>query len=441
MTGTLIGWPLPAERKAVGFTSPHSQALLAIGGPLEDQDESHMLVIAPTGAGKGRSVMIPNLLHYPGPAIVIDIKGEAAAVTSRYRRQRLGQEVVILDPWHVVTDDPATFNPLDCLRQAGPSLVDNAYTLASMLSDGNRSREPYWDERAESAIAGAMVYAVTYQLEQDRSLGRVWQLMNQADTIYQLALLLELSPGLDPFAYAQLNALISMSADITRSCILSVVQQHLRVFATGPVQQAVAKTSFDLGRVKSGGPMTIYIVVPPSKLRSHASLLRVWLSSLLGLVAERKRRPKQPTLLLIDELAQLGAMEQITQAVTLLRGYGLRCALFAQSFGQLKSLYPEDHETIAENCGTILSFGHTSMSMSQQIASLFGDITPEALFSLPAGHLAVHRAGRQTEIAGRLDYLQDAYFRGRFDANPLFAANNRSANQASTGGIHSQHAL
>ena len=36
----------------------------------------HMLTCAPTGAGKGIGAVIPNLLDYPGSALVIDIKGE-----------------------------------------------------------------------------------------------------------------------------------------------------------------------------------------------------------------------------------------------------------------------------------------------------------------------------------------------------------------------------
>ena len=51
---------------------------------IADRSEAHVLVIAPTGAGKGRNFIIPNLLSSTAPAIVLDIKGEAARVTDRY---------------------------------------------------------------------------------------------------------------------------------------------------------------------------------------------------------------------------------------------------------------------------------------------------------------------------------------------------------------------
>src|SRR4051794_38454082 len=38
--------------------------------------EGFVLLFAPTRTGKGYSVVVPNLLDYPGSVIVIDIKGE-----------------------------------------------------------------------------------------------------------------------------------------------------------------------------------------------------------------------------------------------------------------------------------------------------------------------------------------------------------------------------
>ncbi|MGI8568452.1 MAG: TraM recognition domain-containing protein [Methylocella sp.] len=66
----------------------------------------------------------------------------------------------------------------------------------------------------------------------------------------------------------------------------------------------------------------------------------------------------------MDELAQLGGLRAIKEAMTMLRGYGLRCCLFLQSHAQLKSLDPLDHEAITENCGAIVTFGHTKLAMS-----------------------------------------------------------------------------
>jgi len=139
-------------------------------------------------------------------------------------------------------------------------------------------------------------------------------------------------------------------------------------------------------------------------------------------MVRRPRRPRWPTLFLVDELGHLGPVPQLRQAITLLRGYGVRVALFVQSMAQLRSLWPRDHETILENCGTWINFGNTSLGAARQMAEQLGDVGAEALFGLPPDQLVLHRAGRPTVLARKLDYLHDPLFAGRFDANPLHAA-------------------
>jgi type IV secretory pathway TraG/TraD family ATPase VirD4 len=73
-------------------------------GSLNGQDiyypgETHLLTIAPPGAGKGTSIVIPNLLTYAGSTIITDPKGELFAITARHRREKLGHKIIVLCPW------------------------------------------------------------------------------------------------------------------------------------------------------------------------------------------------------------------------------------------------------------------------------------------------------------------------------------------------------
>jgi hypothetical protein len=83
--------------------------------------QPHLLTIAPTGSGKGRGVLIPNILTYCGPALVLDIRGELYQVTAR-RRRELGHQVVKLDPFRVIDDRTDGLNPLDVLTLEGADL-------------------------------------------------------------------------------------------------------------------------------------------------------------------------------------------------------------------------------------------------------------------------------------------------------------------------------
>jgi len=421
MTDLLLGWPLARPDRDIGFMRREPRHEPSV--PLRDEAEAHLLVIAPTGAGKGRGVIIPNLLHYDGPAIVVDVKGEAAAVTARYRRE-IGHEVVTLDPFGVLSSQTGSLNPLDLLATSPGTVADDAFMLGEMIVGGSRSiKEPFWDDHAVNLLSGLMVHVATTEEPANRHLGAVWKLLAHDDLPYHLAKELDtVGPDkkMHPFVRDQFANFLNHEGEKVRTSVRSTAQQHMRIFASEQVQRVTAETSFALAAVNNGAPLTIYLAIPPTKLLSHAALLRLWLATLLSVICERAVQPPKPTLLVIDELAQLGPLPLIKQAVTLLRGYGVRCALFLQSMSQLRGLWPLDHETIAENCGTILTFGHTSLSMSRQVADLFGDIAAETLFTLPPEQVALHRAGRNTEIVRRLDYLDDPLFRGRSDPNPRF---------------------
>src|SRR4051812_14742042 len=94
--GILLGWDSKARRGRFGF-APAAAGPTA-GAPADEEPlwyrgDTHLITVAPPGAGKGRGVIIPNLLTPPGPAVVIDPKGEASQTTAR-RRRELGQQVV-----------------------------------------------------------------------------------------------------------------------------------------------------------------------------------------------------------------------------------------------------------------------------------------------------------------------------------------------------------
>jgi type IV secretion system protein VirD4 len=94
----------------------HVRTLPGLADAVVSADDSHLMTIAPTGAGKGRDVIIPNLLSYEGSVVVFDPKGENYDVTHRYRRDELGHQIVVLDPFgasHAAAADRACLNPFD----------------------------------------------------------------------------------------------------------------------------------------------------------------------------------------------------------------------------------------------------------------------------------------------------------------------------------------
>jgi type IV secretion system protein VirD4 len=225
--------------------------------------------------------------------------------------------------------------------------------------------------------------------------------------------------------------IFQMPNDRTRPAIISTASSQLSFLRNGPSLESLAQTTISLAAVERGDPLTIYLVVPPDKLFTHGKLIRLWLGVLMNVLARRRSPPAKPTLLLIDEAAQLGTLNELRTAVTLMRGYGVKVWSFWQDLAQLQMLY-RDWMSILNNCSTQQFFGATSpMAGSIIDAYLMGE-AKFAMSSLKRGESVLLRLGNSPEKVRLPDYRRDAEFTTRAAANPFHARTTSSALQASS---------
>lgn len=419
--GLLVGWSLEHEyrRPVVGFAPqpanpPTEPSLLE---PILATGEGHLLTIAPTGSGKGVSCIIPALLRHQGPLVVIDPKGEAYAVTAR-RRREMGDEVVVLDPFHVTeASEAASLNPLDIIDIESPLAIDDADMLARMIASHTSKTDPFWDERARQLIGALIMHLVSDNPPILRNLGEVHYLLNQSSTHLDLtAKRMADSPRPEVKSRA---AILNTAEARVRASIVSTAQAHVELLGSPSVKAAMAQTSFRLDDLTRGAPLSIYIVLPPDKLESHGKILRLWLGVIFSCLSRRRRAPGKPTLLILDEAAQLGELPQLRQAVTLLRGYGVRTWSFWQDISQLENLYPVDWRTIVNNCRVVQAFGMANLAAAETIRAISGFRTAIEILDLDADEMLLLAAGDEAVIAQRPNYLTDPPFAGLYDQNPF----------------------
>ncbi len=421
----LLGWSkCGAGGRKVGFHGPAPElgrdGVFADDNALVMEGDGHLVTVAPTGAGKGRGAIIPNLLRYDGPAIVVDPKGENYHVTARARAD-MGHEVCVIDPFGLVTDETDQLNPLDVLERATVELESESRALACLLAGQSLSlKEPFWDIWGRAVLSGVIAYVAQTQDDGERHFGRVRELVKNDDVVYNLAKALDEAPELEGLAQVEIAAFLQLT-DVTRSGVLATVQSYTDVVNCGPAQRTLSRTTIDLDAIADGAPMTVYLVIPPDKLASHGALMRLWIGALLKTILTRSVRPQRDTLFLVDECAQLGPMEELRVAMTLLRGYGLKVWAFFQDLSQLRRLYPSDWQTIVNNAAVFQAFGVTNHVMAKEVSDMLGDVDAFALRALTPAEQVVARARETAKVCVLPDYLHDPVFAGRFDPNPMFA--------------------
>jgi len=416
-----LGYSLSEKEIIVGFGKPNTHSPTKQKSELfYDRGEAHRITIAPTGKGKGRNAMIPACLTYPGSMIILGIKGEVTAVTARHRRT-LGK-VYVLDPFHLGTQQPDTFNILDVSAMVNDSTETLAKIITkALVGDVSKfTRDRFWENMAEDLLSGGMAYILDNALKKNRNLTTLRNMFSADDIVYYLAKLLDThKKDMNPMAYRSIARFLQAS-DRVRSDILTTAQQYIHIFDDPRVAASIENTSIDLDGLFHGDPVTIYIEIPPTKLKSHAPLLRLWLDALINLLLERRQRPALPTLMMVDEAAQLGGLDSLHTATTLMRGYGLRIWTFWQDLSQLKHLYKDDWQTLLNNLDVLEVFGVNTWLMAQELAEILG-CSAQELLRLPHEQAMLNLPGGQLKKVKKLDYLKDKQFQGLYDPNPMYA--------------------
>lgn len=155
------------DLKAMGLDKSSGLFLGSLNGQnIYYPGETHLLTIAPPGAGKGTSIVIPNLLTYPGSVIVTDPKGELYAITARHRQDKLGHKIIVLCPWakklsaELGMEIPDHgFNPLGII-QPGSDIKDEAELISSLLLPGSanmKADDEFWIEGGQSLLTAFML--------------------------------------------------------------------------------------------------------------------------------------------------------------------------------------------------------------------------------------------------------------------------------------------
>lgn len=388
--------------------------------PIQYHGDSHLMTIAPTGAGKGRSVIIPTLLNYPGPIIVVDPKGENYAVTAR-RRREMGQRVIRLDPFGVIDHEGDSLNPLDIFDLPNADIETDAQMLAEMLSVGNRGvKDPFWDLSACGLHSGLIAYLSTVRPAEERNFTHVRKLLMDDDAVYKLAVLLDTQgKTLNRMVYQEISAFLQMSERDTRPGVLATANSYMKAFMSEAVAKKLETSSFSLDDIITGAPLAIYIIIPPDKLLSHRALLKLWVGTLLKAVMSRKVIPQQRTLFLLDECGQLGNFPYLETVITLCRGYGLQVWSFWQDLSQIKKLYEMGWSTMVNNCAVLQIFGARNFIVANEFASLVGADASEVR-NIGEDEQILVINGDDPIRANRLDYLHDGIFQGKYDINPLY---------------------
>lgn len=461
---TISEW---ADGREVTAAHPYSTDKIFLGfrggKPIGVGDDRHVLTVAGSRAGKGVSLMIPNLLLYQGSVLAIDPKGELAKITLRARAGR-GQACHALDPMGISGHASSCFNPLLELDLESDTLVDDVAQIAEALIVTNE-RDSHWSDNARRLIKTIILYVLHIAAPEERHFGTVLALLSltdeevtnraRRDNVDKMkalfSLLLEADDvfggeiGREAEAFSQLHE----RGDREFAGILSTARTQLEFLGSKPLMNTLKRSDFSLKDLKSG-KATVYLCVPASMMNRYARWLRLVIAMAITSFERYGEKPKIPVLMLLEEFNVLGHMPVIETAAGQIAGSGVKLWTVLQDLGQIQRHYQKSWETFIGNAGLLTFFGNSDWRTLNYISKKMGNIgmlverasgasrvalyggakamqedireTPllhtheiEKLFAREEGRVLVAVAGRKPFVVQRAFYYEDAMFKGLFD--------------------------
>lgn len=350
--------------------------------------DRHAITIAGSRSGKGAALIIPSLRRWPDNALVIDPKGENVAHTWE-DRQRLGQAVYVLDPFEAEDVPPqlrVAFNPLDLVDPDGLSAAEDIEAIADGLVKRSDPKYAQWDNGAVALLAGVIAYVMTIANDESRNLTTVFQILQQPDEkLAEDAAEMVTLDDFDGLITAAGNTIqTAFNGDKTMdAAFLSDARNHSKWLGRKSMRNVLGASSFDLRELKNGAA-SVFLVLPPEYLETHAVFMRLFVRTALNVMAKGGSGRGKKCLFILDEFAALGKITAISTACGLMPSYGVHLWPFLQNLGQLTTLYGKDGaQTFFGNADAHIFFGLTDPDTLEHVSKRIGVATPDEIVTAP----------------------------------------------------------
>jgi len=325
-----------ADIKRAGLRSKKGLVLGKFKGKyLMDNGQTHVLVAAPTGSGKGVGIVIPNLLNWNDSAVVLDIKGENYTLTSGFR-QLHGHRIFVFSPF---AEHSHRFNPFDTINLDPRNRFNDIQNIANILLPDN-DKDPTWSQQGRALFVAFALYLLDHPT-QDCTIGNILRYLQTQDDTRDVVKAIIQAEGdkLDAAAQRVFSNLAQQEKRMSESVKVGLVGA-LSLWNSPSIDAATSATDFDIMELRKK-KTTIYVVVSLADLTSLRPLLTLFFEQTF--MSQLRKEPGKDDiyklLFLLDEFESLGTMNGIVDKLPFVRSFGIRIMAIIQGLSQLDQRY------------------------------------------------------------------------------------------------------
>lgn len=375
------------------------------------------LVIGPSGAGKTRSYVKPNLMQCNESFIVADTKGSLIQEVGPLL-QRHGYRVINVDL--TAPERSYGYNPLDFIRYDSREkrfLDKDIMSTANIISPVESMKDPFWEKSAQLYIACMIGYVLESLPEEEHTLEYVRRLFAEMGPgssdaeMTNFDRLFREREQEDPNSFAVLKYHMfntAKRAKVTFECIRMFIAEHLDPITGARVEQMYSRPQrIDfrmLGREKTAVFLTI-----SDMDRSMDTLASLFYTQALQSLCESAdkdypdHRLPVPVRLILDDFATNVVIPDFDKAISVIRSREISVSVILQSLSQLNAIYGHDRAmTIVNNCDNCLYLGGQDVDTAKYI-SYKSNRTVDTVLNLPLGSAYLFTRGDRPREVQKFD--------------------------------------
>ena len=339
--------------------------------PIGVKDDRHLFIVSGSRSGKGLTLIVNNLIDWPGGLVCIDPKGENAAITAMRRGTAeaakrtgttvtdfVGQNVAVLDPLGCV-QGPARalrvkYDPLSDIDIRSVRATEQILSIAEAVVIADDGDGGHFTDGAAIILAGVIELVLVKDSPDTPTLRRCLELITSGFKTLKNELKQVKTPsGLAQDSYS----LIEDAGDDEAGSFRTTLSRQLRWMADPRMQNHLQGDGFSLRKIiRENG--SVYICIPPLMIPRMKRWLRcvvqIAMATKMELGPSNKR---QQMLFMLDEFPALENFKLIEDAAGYMAGYGIKLVPVIQNIGQIKKLYDKNWETFLSNAGAIVGWG------------------------------------------------------------------------------------
>ncbi len=371
---------------------------------------NNVIVVGASGAGKTRSIVIPNIMEATGSYVISDPKGNLYRKLAPYLRDK-GYKVKKVD----FTDpkNSCKYNFFEYIRST-QDIVKVSNILMNSKS-GYRDCDLFWPEAAKLLLQTCIAYLMENTDKDELVLHNVFKMLgmiditgnlNDEESLFDMLFEQAREKHGESFAYNSYKKFRVAASNTLRSIIIEL-NAMVGIYDTPEIERMTEKDEVRFGDI--GNKKTAVFVVVSDTDRSMDGLVNVFFTQAMNelcYVADKQtkdNRLKVPVRFIMDDFATNCKIEEFPRMISSIRSRNISAMILIQSEGQLEHSYDQyDAKTIIANCDTYVYMGGNDVSTAKAIAER-SDIPAKKILTLPIGTNLIFRRGNEMIRAQNYD--------------------------------------